>query len=96
MCVCVCVVCVCVCGVCLCVCSHIEVQSSLSPLNRNIPIDMAGFAVNVEILMKNRNVWMGRMAGGQVVRDGFLETEFLSQFVTRNELECRSYEKEVM
>ena len=51
---------------------------------------MAGFAVNVDVLMKNRYVWMGRMEGGQVVRDGFLESEFLSQFVTRKDL------KEVM
>ena len=75
----------------------IEMQTfELSPFNRKIPIDMAGFAVNVEVLMKNRYVWMGRMEGGQVVRDGFLESEFLSQFVTRKDLECRSYEKEVM
>ncbi|KAL5493570.1 hypothetical protein EMCRGX_G014774 [Ephydatia muelleri] len=64
--------------------------------SRKIPIDMAGFAVNVEVLMKNRYVWMGRMEGGQVVRDGFLESEFLSQFVTRKDLECRSYEKEIL
>ena len=76
---------------------HIEVLVLItSLLSRKIPIDMAGFAVNVEVLMKNPLVWFGKMAGGGVVRDGFLETEFLSQFVSKDGLECRSYEKEVM
>ncbi|XP_019851611.1 PREDICTED: galactosylgalactosylxylosylprotein 3-beta-glucuronosyltransferase 3-like [Amphimedon queenslandica] len=60
--------------------------------NRKIPIDMAGFAVNLCQLFEKPEVYFDNAWSR-----GQLETEFLYQFVTnKEELECRGSDKEVL
>ena len=61
-----------------------------------MPIDMAGFAVNLCLLLANPDVWMGRDIRGRDSRVGQLETDFLEFFMTRDRVECRGLNSEVM
>ena len=53
---------------------------------RSIPIDMAGFAINVDLILKNKNVVLGEDEDGKVQRR--LEETFLKQFTTKETAEC--------
>lgn len=50
--------------------------------DRPFPLDMAGFAINLRLLLENKNA-----AFSYEVQGGYQESEILSQIVTRNELE---------
>lgn len=50
--------------------------------DRPFPLDMAGFAINVELLLKNTDAWFS-----YDVQGGYQESEILRQIVTRDELE---------
>lgn len=62
---------------------------------RPFPIDMAGFAVRVEILLTKPDVWVGFERSGEPTQVGYLETSFLENFATRNTAECRGNNREV-
>ena len=50
---------------------------------------MAGFAINVDLLLKNRDAVIGKNRDGRPSAPGYLEPDFLSQFCTRETVECR-------
>nr|XP_012229419.1 PREDICTED: galactosylgalactosylxylosylprotein 3-beta-glucuronosyltransferase I isoform X2 [Linepithema humile] len=50
--------------------------------DRPFPLDMAGFAINLELLLKNKDAWFS-----YDVQGGYQESEILRQIVTRDELE---------
>ena len=54
---------------------------------------MAGFAINVELVLKNREAVFGVSKDGEVVRQ--LEAAFVEQFTTKETVECLG-QKEVM
>ena len=55
---------------------------------------MAGFAVNVDLLLKHRDAIIGKDRNGRTSAPGYLEPDFLSQLCTRETVECRG-QKEV-
>eukprot|EP00731_Ephydatia_muelleri_P008989 Em0004g1327a len=58
---------------------------------------MAGFAVNVKVLKKYPNVWMGKSATNSNVKIGYMETTFLEMLgATKRSVECRSHPEEVL
>lgn len=62
---------------------------------RAIPIDMAGFAVNLKLVLEKPRVVFGRNVHGGVSRYGYLESDFLEHFTTRAKVECMGSETEV-
>ena len=63
--------------------------------HRKFPIDMAGFAINVCLLMKHPNVLIGKDKAGKLSKPGHLESNLLEQLVSKELLECRGPPKEV-
>ena len=61
---------------------------------RSLPIDMAGFAVNVNLVLKHRDAVIGKNKNGKASLPGYLEPDFLEQMCTRETVECRG-QKEV-
>ena len=55
-------------------------------MHRSIPIDMAGFAINIDLILKNKNVVLGIGKDGKANRR--LEDTFLKQFTTKETAEC--------
>ena len=55
-------------------------------IHRPIPIDMAGFAINVDLIVRNEDAVLGQMSNGTSC--SILETCFLEQFTTRETAEC--------
>ena len=53
--------------------------------SRPFPIDMAGFAVNLQLLIENQNANIDA-----TTRRGYLESSLLQQLVTRDQLEPRA------
>lgn len=56
---------------------------------------MAGFAINLRLILTRPEVWMGREVGGGDSRVGQLETNLLEHFTTRERVECRGSNDEV-
>ena len=52
---------------------------------REFPIDMAGFAVHLRLILDHPQALQSSTA-----QIGAIETEFLEQFMTHKEAECRS------
>ena len=50
---------------------------------------MAGFAVNVDLIMKHPEAIIGTDKNGKTSVPGYLEPDFLSQFCSRETVECR-------
>ncbi|XP_070519412.1 galactosylgalactosylxylosylprotein 3-beta-glucuronosyltransferase I isoform X2 [Cardiocondyla obscurior] len=50
--------------------------------DRPFPVDMAGFAINVELILKHKDAWFS-----YDVQAGYQESEILRQLVTKNQLE---------
>lgn len=50
--------------------------------DRTFPVDMAGFAINLRIVLEKKDAWFS-----YETRGGYQETEILEQMITRNELE---------
>lgn len=50
--------------------------------DRPFPLDMAGFAINLKLLLKHEDAWFS-----YDVQGGYQESEILRQIVTKNELE---------
>ena len=63
--------------------------------HRAFPIDMAGFAVHVDCILSKPNVWMGFDKSGKTSVNGFLESDFLEKFSSRETVECRGNNREV-
>ena len=51
-----------------------------------MPVDMAGFAIHVDEILRNNDVVMGKTSNGSNCT--MLETCFLEQFTTRETAEC--------
>ena len=62
---------------------------------RAFPVDMAGIAVNVRIFLENPSIEIGVTAKGSQTKLGYLETDLLSQFTSRDSVECRGIPNEV-
>ena len=56
---------------------------------------MAGFAINLKLLLEKPDVIFGRDIRGNVSKAGHLETDFLEHFTTRDSVECLGSETEV-
>lgn len=56
---------------------------------------MAGFAVNLNLVLEKPRVVFGRNVHGGVSRYGYLESDFLEHFTTRAKVECMGSETEV-
>ena len=67
----------------------------VSFLTRSLPIDMAGFAVRVELIVAKPNVLIGVDKSRKRSKLGYLESDFLENFVSRDTVECRGNNKEV-
>lgn len=63
---------------------------------RKFPIDMAGFAVHLCLLMAHPGVVTGKDSNGKPSKSGYLESNLLEQVIDRNSLECRGPSDEVM
>ena len=66
---------------------------------RTFPMDMAGFVINIAHFLDKPDVKMGftTQKGRRVpVKDGHLETDYLGNFATRDTVECRGSNSEVM
>lgn len=50
--------------------------------DRPFPLDMAGFAINLKLLLEHRDAWFS-----YDVQGGYQESEILRQIVTRDQLE---------
>lgn len=50
--------------------------------DRPFPLDMAGFAINIELLLKHKDAWFS-----YDVQGGYQESEILRQLVTKDQLE---------
>jgi len=50
--------------------------------DRPFPLDMAGFAINLELLLKHTDAWFS-----YDVQGGYQESEILRQIVTKDQLE---------
>ena len=55
-------------------------------IHRPIPVDMAGFAINIDLIIRNEDAVLGQMSNGREC--SMLETCFLEQFTTRETVEC--------
>ncbi len=64
-------------------------------LCRKIPIDMAGFAIQLDLILSRPDIVMGVTKDGKSSPPGYLETTLLEQFVTRENVECRGVSGEV-
>ena len=65
-------------------------------LSRAFPIDMAGFAVSVDVFKQYPNVWVGKKNRRRNVKIGYMETKFLEIIgTTKESVECRSDPAEV-
>ena len=62
---------------------------------RAIPIDMAGFAITSRLLLEKPDVLFGQNVHGQMSKTGYLESDFLEHFATRNSVQCLGSETEV-
>lgn len=60
-----------------------------------MPIDMAGFAIGVRLILERPDVMFGTTVKGQRSKKGQLETNLLEHFTTRREVECRGSNREV-
>ena len=69
--------------------------SLLSAMHRAFPLDMAGFAINVQKILDKPDVRVGLEENGKPTRRGYLETSFLEKFATRKTVECRGITNEV-
>ncbi|XP_064400334.1 galactosylgalactosylxylosylprotein 3-beta-glucuronosyltransferase sqv-8-like isoform X4 [Halichondria panicea] len=63
---------------------------------RSLPIDMAGFAVRVELIVAKPNALIGVDKFGKQSKLGYLESDFLGNFVNRDMVECRGNNREVL
>ena len=57
---------------------------------------MAGFAINLRLILARPEVWIGSDTRGRDTKVGQLETDFLEHFTTREEVECRGLNSEVL
>ncbi|XP_064382105.1 galactosylgalactosylxylosylprotein 3-beta-glucuronosyltransferase I-like isoform X2 [Halichondria panicea] len=64
--------------------------------DRPFPIDMAGFAIQVTVLLSKPDVWVGFDELGEPTQRGYLETSFLEKFTSRDAVECRGNDREVL
>ena len=62
---------------------------------RVFPIDMAGFAINLCLVMAHPSVVIGNDKKGKLSSPGYLESNFLEQLVEKESLECYAPSKEV-
>ena len=65
--------------------SHTPLTHTHTHTHRPVPMDMAGFAINVDRILESKAV-MGKTGSGERCRR--LETCFLEQFTTRETAEC--------
>ena len=56
---------------------------------------MAGFAVCVELIVAKPNVLIGVDRSRKQSKLGYLESDFLENFVSKDTVECRGNNKEV-
>ena len=56
---------------------------------------MAGFAIQLCLLLEHRKLVVGKDRHGRYTKLGYLETNFLEQLATRNTVECRGLNNEV-
>ena len=56
---------------------------------------MAGFAIRVDLILASPDVWVGFEDSGEPTERGYLETNFLERFASRDTVECRSNNKDV-
>ena len=56
---------------------------------------MAGFAIQLCLLLEHRNLVVGKDRHGRYTKPGFLETNFLEELATRHTVECRGPNNEV-
>lgn len=62
---------------------------------RTFPVDMAGLAVNARVFLERPSIELGVTAQGGQAKLGYLETELLNQFTSRESIECRGSPDEV-
>lgn len=74
---------------------YVEANPTCDFWFRQFPIDMAGFAIRVELILSNPNVWMGFAESGRPSSMGYLESNFVENFATRESVECRGNNREV-
>lgn len=74
------------------VCSdgHVQSWTTFWAKQRKFPIDMAGFAIHLCLLVQHSEALMSNTA-----QLGSIESEFLSQFGTKDSVECRGSHDEV-
>ena len=63
---------------------------------RRLPIDMAGFAIHLRKFLEHPRVYFGVDLHGHISKTGYLETDLLSHFATRESVECRGSNTEVI
>ena len=73
----------------LAICHHLSLS------HRPFPIDMAGFAVHLCLLMNYPTVVIGRDRSSKLSKPGYLESNLLEQLVKKEALECRGPSDEV-
>ncbi len=56
---------------------------------------MAGFAIQVTVLLSKPDVWVGFDELGEPTQRGYLGTSFLEKFTSRDAVECRGNDREV-
>lgn len=56
---------------------------------------MAGLAVNARVFLERPSIELGVTAQGGQAKLGYLETELLNQFTSRESIECRGSPDEV-
>ena len=78
-------------------CIHVQASKLFGfSLCRLVPIDMAGFAINVRDILQKPTVWMGYKQSKTSILKGEVESCFLEYFVEdQSQLECRGSETEV-
>ena len=54
--------------------------------HRPMPIDMAGFSINIDLIVRNEDAVIGKSSNNTKCTQ--LETCFLEQFTTRETAEC--------
>lgn len=57
---------------------------------------MAGFAIHLHLLLARPDVWLGTNVRGGDTKVGQIETDFLEHFTTREKVECRGLNSEVL
>ncbi len=63
---------------------------------RSFPIDMAGFAVHVNLILSKPKVKIGFDRNEKKSKLGYLESDFLEHFANRKTVECLGSNKEVI